>query len=88
MFFQLIQKNQEKLKELQVSNNEIDDIINLLLRNHFYGKITGAGGGGFILCFIEKNRREELEKLLNDNKLKFLKVKLSNQGIYINDLTN
>ena len=88
LFFQLIQKNQEKLKELQVSNNEIDDIINLLLKNHFYGKITGAGGGGFILCFIEKNRREELEKLLNDNKLKFLKVKLSNQGIYINDLTN
>ena len=88
LFFQLIQKNQEKLKELDVSNNEIDDIINLLLKNHFYGKITGAGGGGFILCFIEKNRREELEKLLNDNKLKFLKNKLSNQGIYINDLTN
>ena len=37
---------------------------------------------------IEKNRKEELEKLLNDNNLKFLKVKLSNQGIYINDLTN
>ena len=86
LFLDLIKQNQVKLKEIQVSNSEIDKIIQLLLNNNFIGKITGAGGGGFIVAFIEKNRNEEFIKLLNENKLKYLNVKICNKGMFINDI--
>ena len=86
LFLDLIKQNQVKLKEIQVSNSEIDKIIQLLLNNNFIGKITGAGGGGFIVSFIEKNRNEEFIKLLNENKLKYLNVKICNKGMFINDI--
>ena len=86
LFFDLIKQNQDKLKEIQVSNSEIDRIIQLLLNNNFVGKITGAGGGGFIVSFIEKNRNQEFIKLLNENNLKYLNVKIYNKGMYINDI--
>ena len=86
LFFDLIKKNQVKLKEIQVSNSEIDNIIQLLLNNNFIGKITGAGGGGFIVSFIEKNRNQEFIKLLNENNLKYLDVKICNKGMFINDI--
>ena len=76
-FFELIKLNQELLKKICVSNDEIDIIINLLEKNGFYGKISGAGGGGFIICFALKEKIDNVYKLLNENKIDYINVNIS-----------
>lgn len=48
-----------------VSNSKIDSIYKYSLKNGaFGGKIIGAGGGGFIMLMVEKNKKQQLiEKL-------------------------
>ena len=78
-FLRLITLNQELLKKICVSNDEIDRIINLLEKNGFSGKISGAGGGGFIICFALKEKIDALYKLLNDNKIEYINVNISKE---------
>ena len=78
-FLELIKLNQELLKKICVSNDEIDRIINLLEKNGFSGKISGAGGGGFIICFALKEKIDALYKLLNDNKIEYINVNISKE---------
>lgn len=69
----LIKKNLSNL----VSNSKIDDIYNeCILKGALGGKLLGAGGGGFLLVYIKKNK---IKELLNSLKgLTFLPVSLSN----------
>ena len=77
-FFELIKQNQKLLKSICVSNNEIDNIINILEKNEFVGKISGAGGGGFIICFVLKEKINDIQKLLKDNGIDYINVNISN----------
>ena len=78
-FFQLIKLNQKLLKNISVSNDEIDKIINLLEKNGYYGKISGAGGGGYILAFVFKEKLIDIQNLLNENKIDYIKVNISKE---------
>ena len=84
-FFELIKQNQKLLKSICVSNNEIDNIINILEKNEFVGKISGGGGGGFIICFVLKEKINDIQKLLKDNRIDYINVNISNESA---NLTN
>ena len=84
-FFDLIKQNQRLLKKISVSNNEIDRIINILEENGFVGKISGAGGGGFIISFVLKEKFEDLIKLLEKNDIKYMEVNISKEPAKIID---
>ena len=78
-FFELIKQNQELLKKICVSNDEIDKIINLLENNGYVGKISGAGGGGLIICFVLKEKIKDIENLLKNNKIDYINVNISKE---------
>lgn len=39
------------MQELGVSSNEIDDIVATCMEMEIHSKLTGAGGGGCVICF-------------------------------------
>jgi D-glycero-alpha-D-manno-heptose-7-phosphate kinase len=54
----------------KVSNNHVDDLYNLAgSAGAIGGKLTGAGGGGFLLLFVppaaQENVKEKLDKLIH-----------------------
>ncbi len=52
------------------------------------GKITGAGGGGFILFYVPENKQNDVRNALN--KLLYVPFKIEYKGsrIIFNDLKN
>jgi D-glycero-alpha-D-manno-heptose-7-phosphate kinase len=70
-------------KELsnKISTTEVDDIYDYV-KEYFGvlgGKIVGAGGGGFLLLFAEKNHFE-LEKFMSDKGYQRLHFDIDNSG--------
>jgi D-glycero-alpha-D-manno-heptose-7-phosphate kinase len=58
---------QKKQMAEGISNPEIDHIYTTALNNGATGgKISGAGGGGFMLCFAPKNNRYAVMKALTE----------------------
>ncbi|MHA1150594.1 MAG: mevalonate kinase [Promethearchaeota archaeon] len=67
----LMNKNQDLLSKLEISNEVIDKIINISLDNGAYGsKLTGAGLGG---CVISLGNKEALLRISNLLKTKSYK---------------
>ena len=54
--------NQQYLQELGVSSPEIDDIVATCMENEVHAKLTGAGGGGCVLC-LPKDPDSDLTEL-------------------------
>ena len=79
-FFELIKLNQKMLKNICVSNDEIDRIVNILENNGFVGKISGAGGGGFIIAFSQNDKYKDLNKLLDINNIEYLEVNMNKEA--------
>ncbi len=51
----------------KVSNNSIDDLYNRGIKaGALGGKLLGAGGGGFLLFYVEKDKQENVLKALDD----------------------
>lgn len=51
----------------KISNSEIDDIYRRALNaGATGGKILGAGGGGFILFYVEPDKQESVRKELKE----------------------
>lgn len=70
---------EKKLLSNKVSNNYIDAIYNNGLKNGALGgKLLGAGGGGFILFYVKKNKQKKFINFFN--KLTILKIKFSKKG--------
>jgi D-glycero-alpha-D-manno-heptose-7-phosphate kinase len=58
---------QKKRLSSQVSNSRIDSLYDLARRNGALGgKITGAGGGGFLLLYSERDSQPRLVEALKD----------------------
>ena len=55
-------------------------------RNGFVGKISGAGGGGFIISFTLIEKISDLIKLLDENNIKYLNVNISKEPAKIIDM--
>lgn len=79
----LIIENQRLLKQIQVSNDTIDHICSLLENKGIPAKITGAGGGGFIIALVSSNKIETFEDIMNENKYSYFKLNPSIKGSFI-----
>jgi D-glycero-alpha-D-manno-heptose-7-phosphate kinase len=56
-----------------ISNNLIDEIYSLALKNGAVGgKLIGAGGGGFFLFYVEKDKAEFRKKMSKFVEIPFL----------------
>jgi len=67
-FAKILGKSWEAKKRVSnaISNNEIDRVYNLAIENGAYsGKVSGAGGGGFMFFMVEPTRKYYLTNLLN-----------------------
>ena len=50
----------------KISSNEIDAVYETAVRNGAIGgKLLGAGGGGFILFYVEPEERQRLKEALS-----------------------
>tara|TARA_Y100000590_G_C15708949_1_gene1009641 strand:- start:1637 stop:2632 length:996 start_codon:yes stop_codon:yes gene_type:complete len=66
----------------QISNSKIDSIYNKAVQaGAIGGKILGAGGGGFILFFVEPEKQELVKKALSS--LVYVPVNFERQGSQI-----
>ena len=67
-FAKILGKSWEAKKRVSsaISNSEIDKIYNLAMENGAYsGKVSGAGGGGFMFFMIDPTKKYHLINLLN-----------------------
>ena len=65
-----------------ISNSKIDELYNLGITNGaFGGKLLGAGGGGFILFYVDTDQIFKFKKKLNN--FNILQVKTENCGSQI-----
>jgi D-glycero-alpha-D-manno-heptose-7-phosphate kinase len=67
-FAKVLGKSWEAKKRVSslVSTNEIEEIYNLAIENGAYsGKVSGAGGGGFMFFIVEPTKKYNLINLLN-----------------------
>ena len=63
----------------KVSNDLIDEVLNIGLKNGAYGgKVLGAGGGGFLMFIAPKKKHIDIIKKLN--KFMFVDFKFENEG--------
>lgn len=64
-----------------VSNKKIEEAFNLAFdEGALCGKVSGAGGGGFILFFCPLDKKIEIENKLNSLNGKVVKCKFINKG--------
>ena len=71
-FGTLLHENWQRKKELsaKVSNKKINDLYNFAMeKGSIGGKILGAGGGGFFIFYVKKNKQKQF---LNNIKTKCL----------------
>ena len=72
----------------RISNSRIDALYDLAIRNGALGgKITGAGGGGFLLLFCEYGRQDRVRQALAAEGLKEMTFNFDFQGaqVLVND---
>ncbi|AEA34635.1 D-glycero-D-manno-heptose 7-phosphate kinase [Hippea maritima] len=67
-FAKILGKSWEAKKRVSsaISNSEIDRVYNLAMENGAYsGKVSGAGGGGFMFFMVDPTKKYHLINLLN-----------------------
>ena len=63
----------------KISTDSIDELYRKALNaGAMGGKILGAGGGGFLLFYVEKNRQEKVKEVLRD--LLYVPFRFENGG--------
>ena len=66
----------------KISTDEIDEIYDIAIKaGALGGKLLGAGGGGFILFYVEKDKQEKVKEALN--KLLYVPFNFENEGTKI-----
>jgi len=72
----------------RISYSRIDALYEIAIRSGALGgKITGAGGGGFLLLFCEPQRQERVRQMLAAERLKEMQFNFDFQGaqVLVND---
>lgn len=85
-FGTLLHENWMLKRELSssVSNKFINNVYDIAKKNGSYGgKLSGAGGGGFLSFIINKKSKKKIISLLVNKKLKYFPVKLDTSGSVI-----
>ncbi len=82
----ILKINWEIKKKLtsRTTNIDIDNIMNLAYSNGAIGcKIAGAGGGGFLLSYVPRDKQENFRKALSDyNELPFIIDKFGSRIVF------
>jgi D-glycero-alpha-D-manno-heptose-7-phosphate kinase len=66
----------------KVVSNYISDTIDLAIDSGAMGaKISGAGGGGFISCYVDPHRRGDFMNFLIKNNLNYFNCNIHSEGI-------
>lgn len=64
-----------------ISNNEIDRVYDLAMMNGaFSGKVSGAGGGGFMFFMVDPNKKLQLIRELNKQQGKVINFQFIKEG--------
>jgi D-glycero-alpha-D-manno-heptose-7-phosphate kinase len=82
-FAKILGKSWESKKRVSssISNNEIDRVYDLAMANGAYsGKVSGAGGGGFMFFMIEPTKKLQLVKVLNKQQGKVINFEFVKDG--------
>jgi D-glycero-alpha-D-manno-heptose-7-phosphate kinase len=68
----------------KISNSRIDSLYEIARRNGALGgKITGAGGGGFLLLFVEPQQQDKVRQALSAEGLKEMTFNFDFQGAHV-----
>jgi len=68
----------------KISNNYIDRYYHIARENGAVGgKITGAGGGGFLLLYCEERKQEEVKQALGNEGLIHMPFKFERDGVQV-----
>ena len=79
--------NQKKKLSKEISNSYIDKIYKKAINaGAIGGKITGAGGGGFMLFYVPKNKQNDVKNALNKLLYVPFKIEYNGSNIIFNDL--
>ena len=74
----------KKQLSTQVSNKSIDNIYSSAKKIGVYGgKLSGAGGGGFLSFVVKKELKKNLIKTLSKKKIQYFPIKLESTGSLI-----
>jgi D-glycero-alpha-D-manno-heptose-7-phosphate kinase len=74
--------NIKKKISSKVVSPEIEEIIEKAKKNGAMGlKISGAGGGGFISCYVNPNKRGDFMEFLSYNNLNYFNCNIHSEGI-------
>lgn len=82
-FSRILGKSWEAKKRVSnvVSNNEIDRIYDLAIEHGAYsGKVSGAGGGGFMFFMVEPTKKYKLKYILNEQQGKVIDFHFVKEG--------
>ncbi len=81
----LMTENHALLKELGVSNDEIDGIVRFCMENGAIGaKLTGAGGGGSIVALIPKESQTHfINRVSQKNSVRCFPISVGARGVVI-----
>jgi mevalonate kinase len=82
-FNDFIKINQNLLSVLEVSTDMIDNILLNLRKEGIFGKITGAGGGGFVLLFVAADKLDAYYKLVEKFDYLSIPCEISKNGFEI-----
>lgn len=81
---ELMNLNQDLLRELDVSSQELENLIKAALDSGAYGaKLSGAGGGDCMIAITDLKNRENIKKAIEKAGGKIIKVKVSAEGVKI-----
>lgn len=78
-FKKIINQTQNNLKKLQISTPKIDKIVKEVRNIGGGAKLSGAGGGGAVLCF--HNDKEKLTAVLKKLRVPFFEAKIEKEGV-------
>ena len=82
-FAKILGKSWESKKNMakSVTNSEIDKVLNIALENGAYsGKVSGAGGGGFMFFMVDPIKKYQLVKALNNSGGKVINFNFTKEG--------
>jgi len=85
-FDKLIKMNHYLLQAVNLSNYEINEIIRICESYKFTAKLTGAGNGGYCVCFVRKDQdnAEKIQTFLKEleaHKFYAMRCDFTNRGI-------
>jgi mevalonate kinase len=77
-------RNQQLLSLLGVSNKKIDLINKIALQNGAYGsKLTGAGLGGCVISFGEREALQKISTILNEKNISNFLTTRNETGVHL-----